>query len=107
MKQLPLILVVLVIVAGCTPQRDDQAARVWTEPELKGLQGKSRDEIRELLGEPKGLYTYDSKDRWHYSKIFIAGDRPGTTEQVALLIYFSKLGEHRATIVEIRRSAEE
>lgn len=102
-----LILVVFFTVVGCTSPQHDQAPRVWTESELKGLQGKTRDDVREVLGEPKGLYTYDSKDRWHYSKIFIVGDQPGTTEQVSLLIYFSKFGEHRVTIIEIRHSLEE
>jgi len=107
MRQLLLILVSLFLIPGCASQKDDKAAKVWSAHELKGLQGKTREEIRELLGEPKGLYTYDSKDRWHYSKVFIDGDRPGEPEQVALLIYFSKFGEHRATIVEIRRNPEE
>lgn len=107
MRRLLLILACFVAVAGCTSHKNDPPDRVWTEPELKALQGKTRDEVRETLGEPIGLYTYDSKDRWHYSKILIAGDRPGTSEEVALLIYFSKLGEHRVTIIEIRRRAEE
>jgi len=102
-----LVIALLIVVAGCSSQKKDTADRVWTEPELKALQGKTRDEVREVLGEPRGLYTYDSKDRWHYSRVLIAGGQPGTTEEVSLLIYFSKFGEHRATIIEIRRRAEE
>jgi outer membrane protein assembly factor BamE (lipoprotein component of BamABCDE complex) len=107
MRRLLLVFALLIAVAGCTKVRDDFTGRVWTEPELKALQGKTRDEVREALGEPRGLYTYDSKDRWHYSKILIAGGQAGAVEEVALLIYFSKFGEHRVTIVEIRRRAEE
>jgi hypothetical protein len=107
MKRLPLILVVLFIAAGCTAQKHDSPERVWTEAELKALQGKTRDEIQEILGPPKGLYTYDTKDRWHYSHILLSGPDPGAAENVAVLIYFSKFGEHRATIIEIRRHTEE
>jgi hypothetical protein len=107
MKRLLLILVVLFIAAGCTSQHTDTPERVWLEAELKALQGKTRDEVREALGPPKGLYTYDSKDRWHYSHILLAGEQPGSSENVAVLVYFSKFGEHRATIIEIRRHTEE
>jgi len=107
MKQLLVILAVLVLASGCSSQKDDRPEKVWTAAELQGMRGKTRDDVRELLGEPKGLYTYDSKDRWHYSKIFIDGDQPGTKEEVAVLVYFSKFGEHRVTIVEIRHKAEE
>jgi outer membrane protein assembly factor BamE (lipoprotein component of BamABCDE complex) len=107
MKRLLLTLVVLASVCGCSSQGDDRAEKVWTTAELQGLRGKTRDDVREILGEPKGLYTYDSKDRWHYSKIFIDGDQPGTREQVSVLVYFSKFGEHRVTIVELRHRAEE
>jgi outer membrane protein assembly factor BamE (lipoprotein component of BamABCDE complex) len=107
MKRYLLVLAVVLAVAGCTSQKSDYADKVWTEPELKALQGKTRDEVREALGEPKGLYTFDSKDRWHYSKVLLVGGQPGAVEEVALLIYFSKFGEHRVTIIEIRRRAEE
>jgi hypothetical protein len=107
MKRLPLILVVLFIAAGCTAQKRDTSDRVWTEAELNALQGKTREEIQEILGPPKGLYTYDSKDRWHYSSISLSDQDPGAIEIVSVLVYFSKLGEHRATIIEIRRHTEE
>jgi outer membrane protein assembly factor BamE (lipoprotein component of BamABCDE complex) len=107
MKRLPLIFIVLFSAAGCTSQKQDAPDRVWSEAELKALQGKTRDEVREALGSPKGLYTYDSKDRWHYSHVLLAGPQPGTSEDVAVLIYFSKFGEHRVTVVEITRHPEE
>jgi hypothetical protein len=107
MKRLPIILVILFVVAGCTSQKQDVPERVWMEAELKALQGKTRDEVREALGPPKGLYTYDSKDRWHYSHVLLAGGQPGVTEDVAVLVYFSKFGEHRATLIEIKRHSEE
>lgn len=76
---------------------------VWTEAELKALQGKTRDEIREVLGPPTGLYTIDAKGRWHYPHVKVEGDQPGETEEVTLKIYFSQFGEHRATIIDITR----
>ena len=107
MRRLLLLFTVLVLAAGCSSDKKERLESVWTEPELKALQGKTRDEVRELLGEPTGLYTYDAKDRWHYSRVTLAGDQPGSTEQVSVLVYFSKFGEHRATIIEIRRRADE
>jgi len=107
MRRPVLLFFVLLIAAGCSSDKNDRPEVVWTEPELKALQGKTRDEVREALGDPTGLYTYDAKDRWHYSNVTLAGDQPGSTEPAAVLVYFSKFGEHRATIIEIRRRADE
>jgi len=101
MRRPVLLFFVLLIAAGCSSDKNDRPEVVWTEPELKALQGKTRDEV------PTGLYTYDAKDRWHYSNVTLAGDQPGSTEPAAVLVYFSKFGEHRATIIEVRRRADE
>lgn len=107
MKLTLLVVAIALALAGCTSQKNEHPERVWSEPELKALQGKTRDEIRDALGDPRGLGTFDSKDRWHYSDILISGDRSGAFEHASVLIYFSKFGEHRATIIEVRRRAEE
>jgi len=79
--------------------------RLWSEAELKGLQGKTRDEIQDLLGKPKGLYTYDSKGRWHYPHVLLQPEGTGQPVPASVTVYFSQFGEHRVTIVEIAPKA--
>jgi outer membrane protein assembly factor BamE (lipoprotein component of BamABCDE complex) len=107
MKSTFLFVAILLAFAACTSQKNEHPDRVWTEPELRALQGKTRDEVRDILGDPRGLGTFDSKDRWHYSDIRISGEHSGSSEHVSVLVYFSKFGEHRATLVEVRHRIEE
>ncbi len=100
------LLLVLVALAGCSESSwRPSSERVWAEAELKGLQGKTRDEVREILGSPTGLYTIDAKGRWHYAHMKLEGDRREKSEEVSVMIYFSQFGEHRVTIIDIVRQA--
>jgi outer membrane protein assembly factor BamE (lipoprotein component of BamABCDE complex) len=101
------MMILAAAIAGCTSRQGERHDQAWTERELKSLQGKTRDEVRDLLGNPNGLYTFDSKDRWHFANVLLQHDQPGSSERVSVLVYFSKLGEHRATIIEIRHRSEE
>lgn len=94
------------VLSGCTHKTDDKAAKVWTTIELKSLQGKTRDEVRELLGPPDGIYTLDSKGRWHYSRILLSSEGVGKPKPVWLFIYFTQLGEQRVSSVDINDSKE-
>ena len=85
----------------------DTHKKVWSELELRTLQGKNRDEIRDILGPPNGFYTTDAKGRWHYSDILVSTEGAGSPRHVWLLIYFSRQGEQRATIVDILDRNEE
>jgi outer membrane protein assembly factor BamE (lipoprotein component of BamABCDE complex) len=96
------LLALLALSAGCKSSPGHRVEdRVWTEGELKGLQGKTRDEVQDLLGEPKGLYTYDSKGRWHYPRVLLQGEGERESAPVSVTVYFSQFGEHRVTIVDI------
>jgi len=87
---------------ACTrPAGPGADQRVWTTAELKGLQGKTRDDIEEILGKPTGLYTFDSKDRWHYPNVPIRDEGSSAATRQSVVIYFSKFGEHRATIIDV------
>ena len=95
------------LLGGCSEKSwRPSSERVFTEAELKGLQGRTRDEVREFLGEPKGLYTTDAKGRWHYPHMKI--EIPETREryEATVLIYFSQQGEQRVTIIDITKRTE-
>jgi outer membrane protein assembly factor BamE (lipoprotein component of BamABCDE complex) len=77
------------------------STRVWTIAELKALQGKTRDEIKEALGAPSGLYTYDAKGRWHYPTVLVSLEGAREPKRMSVMVYFSQFGEHRSTIVEV------
>ncbi|MBP1691998.1 MAG: hypothetical protein H6Q32_1350 [Bacteroidetes bacterium] len=77
--------------------------KVWTVAELKSLQGKTRDEVREILGPPTGLYTIDAKGRWHYPHMNVTDQESGEPWVATVKVYFSQLGEQRATIIEITK----
>jgi len=79
---------------------------IWSELELRSLEGKTRDEIRDVLGPPDGFYTIDSKGRWHYANILVSSEGAGEPRHVWLFIYFSRQGEQLATIVDIRDRGE-
>jgi hypothetical protein len=79
---------------------------VHTVADLKALKGKTRDEVREYLGEPKGLYTIDAKGRWHYPHMKIEDTETRERYEATVLIYFSQLGEQRVTIIEITKRTE-
>ena len=96
------LLLLLTLSAGCKGSPGHRVEdRVWSEGELKGLQGKTRDEVQEILGQPKGLYTYDSKGRWHYPRVLLEPAGTGEPTPASVTVYFSQFGEHRVTIVEI------
>ncbi len=101
-------LCLMLAVGGCKGERGTQVAgKIWSEIELRTLQGKSRDEIRDMLGKPDGFYTTDAKGRWHYSNIWVGSEGAGPPKHVWLLIYFSRQGEERATLVDILDRPEE
>lgn len=102
-----LALACAVLLGACTEKSWRPAnERVYTEAELKGLRGKSRDEIREFLGAPTGLYTTDAKGRWHYPHMKIEDPETRTRFEATVKIYFSQLGEQRATIIEITKRTD-
>ena len=75
---------------------------VWSVADLLALRGKTREEVRERLGRPRGLYTIDSKGRWHYPNVLVREEGSREPKKMTVMVYFSKFGEHRATIIEIR-----
>ena len=102
-----LVIVLLAMTAGCTEKSWRPASdRVYTEAELNGLRGRTRDEVREFLGEPRGLYTIDAKGRWHYPHMKIEDPETRQRFEATVLIYFSQLGEHRVTIIDITKRTE-
>ena len=98
----PALLALLLLSAGCKSSPDHRTEdRLWSEWELKGLQGKTREEVQDLLGKPKGLYTYDSKGRWHYPRVLLQEEGARGSASVSVTVYFSQFGEHRVTIIDI------
>jgi hypothetical protein len=96
------LLVLLALCSGCKGSPGHRAEdRVWSEAELTGLQGKTREEVQDLLGQPKGLYTHDSKGRWHYPRVLLESEGTREPAPVSVTVYFSQFGEHRVTIVDI------
>lgn len=96
------LLALLALSAGCKNSPGHRVEdRTWSEAELTGLQGKTREEVQDLLGQPKGLYTYDSKGRWHYPRVLLHPEGAGESTPVSVTVYFSQFGEHRVTIVDI------
>ena len=93
--------VVFFVLSGCSHRTKDNAQKVWTTVELKSLQGKTRDEVHDLLGTPNGMYTIDSKGRWHYSNILLSSEGAGKPRKVWVFLYFSQLGEQRVSAVDI------
>ena len=63
MRRLLLVLALFVAVAGCTSQKKDHSDRVWTEPELKALQGKTRDEVRAIFAKERFTLTPEEIDK--------------------------------------------
>jgi hypothetical protein len=101
------LILVTVLVVGCTEKSWRPASeKVYTEAELQGLKGRTRDEVREFLGEPRGLYTIDAKGRWHYPHMKIEDPETRSQFEATVLIYFSQLGEHRVTIIEITKRTD-
>lgn len=99
-----LIPLLLSLVSGAcdrNPPGHKLDSRVWTESELKSLQGKTRDDIRNALGKPTGLLTYDSKNRWHYPSILVKFPEVPEPKRMSVIVYFSQFGEHRSTIIDI------
>jgi hypothetical protein len=101
------VLVFVLSCAGCSEKSWRPASdRTYTEAEINGLRGRTRDEVREFLGEPRGLYTIDAKGRWHYPHMKIEDPETRAQFVATVLIYFSQLGEHRVTIIEITKRTE-
>ena len=82
-------------------KKEEQKVRIWTEFEIKSLKGKTRDEVRAVLGKPTGFYTMEAKGRWHYPGMLIAREGSSTPDTKGVIVYFSELGDHRCTIVDI------
>jgi hypothetical protein len=98
--------VLIALSAGCKSSPGHRVEdRLWSEGELKALQGKTREEIQELLGKPTGLYTYDSKGRWHYPRVLLQPEGTGEPAPASVTVYFSQFGEHRVTIVDVAPNA--
>jgi outer membrane protein assembly factor BamE (lipoprotein component of BamABCDE complex) len=96
----------LLALCGCKNSPGHRVEdKVWSEAELKGLQGKTREEVQDLLGKPKGLYTYDSKGRWHYPRVLLQQEGTREPAPASVTVYFSQFGEHRVTIVDISPNA--
>jgi len=102
-----LVVLLLVLLSSCRKSWEVESQKVWTIGELKGLQGKSRDEIREILGKPNGLFTYDEKGRWHYPNILVSSEGAAEPKRMTVIIYFSQLGEHRSTIIDVLERFEQ
>ncbi len=101
------LLLCTAMLTGCKEKSWRPASdKVFTEAELQGLRGRTRDEVREYLGEPRGLYTIDAKGRWHYPHMRIEDPETRSQFEATVLIYFSQLGEHRVTIIEITKRTE-
>ena len=101
MRYVILVLISLSLLAGgCKPSKQAHGQK-WTETELKSLQGKTRDEVQEILGKPNGFYTRNAEGRWHYSDLLLDQEGSGSPKKVWLVIYFSQFGDQRATHVEI------
>lgn len=102
-----LVLLAGVWYAGCSEKNWRPASEaVHTVAELKALRGRTRDEVREFLGEPRGLYTLDAKGRWHYPHMRIEDTETREQYEATVLIYFSQLGEQRVTIIEIKQRTD-
>jgi hypothetical protein len=92
--------ILLLCLAACT-QGPEGKSRIWTASEIQTLRGKSREDIRQLLGRPTGFYTIEAKGRWHYPDMLVATEPGKTPEKKSVIIYFSEIGDHRCTIVDI------
>ena len=75
--------------------------KVWTVRELQGMKGKTRDEVRAEMGKATGLYTIDAKGRWHYASVPIKYESELEPRKMTVMVYFSKFGEHRCTMIEV------
>ena len=92
--------IIALTLLSCAKE-EERKARVWTEFEIKSLRGKTRDEVRALLGKPSGFYTMEAKGRWHYPGMLIAREGTSIPDTKGVIVYFSELGDHRCTIVDI------
>jgi len=93
---------------GCKKSWDSKESnREWSRAELRGLQGKTRDEVKELLGEPGGMYTFDSKNRWHFPHVLVKEEGEPQARRMSVLVYFSQFGDHRVPIVEVLDKGEQ
>lgn len=95
----------LIVVLACEltscKKEPEQKPRSWTVNEIRSLRGKTKEEIRALLGKPTGLYTMEARGRWHYPGMLILREGTSLPDKKGVIIYFSQMGEHRCSIVEI------
>lgn len=106
MKILSVFLIAFLFLSGGCGSPKQANGRVSTR-ELKSLHGKTRDEVREVLGKPNGFYTRSAEGRWHYSDLLMDQAGAGEPRRVYVIVYFSQFGEHRATLVEIHDHKDE
>jgi len=88
------------LAGGCTSAKHSKGQK-WSETELQSLQGKTRDEVQEVLGKPDGFYTRSAEGRWHYSDVLLDQAGAGPPRKVWVVVYFSQYGDQRVTLVEI------
>jgi hypothetical protein len=92
-----------VLLASCVdPIPKGGTDRVWTIRELEAMKGKTRDEVRAEMGKATGVYTIDAKGRWHYPSVLIRYEGEREPRTMIVMVYFSKFGEQRCTLVEVR-----
>ena len=103
MRVLYSMLLLSVLAVSCVdPIPKGGTDRSWTIRELEALKGKTRDEVRAAMGKATGLYTIDAKGRWHYPSVMIQYEGEQEPKKMIVMVYFSKLGEQRCTIVEVK-----
>jgi hypothetical protein len=104
----PLLIVIATLPGtSCHQEPAPVERRVWTKSELLALQGLTRDEVRSKLGTPNGFYTRSAEGRWHYSNVLVDDEGVGPPKKMWIVIYFSKFGDQRATLVELHEHAEQ
>ncbi|HTX99076.1 MAG TPA: hypothetical protein VMG09_03565 [Bacteroidota bacterium] len=104
---LALLVFAAAMIVSCKQEPAPVEKRVWTERELVAMQGMTRDEIRAKLGTPNGFYTRSAEGRWHYSNVLVDDEGNGPPKRMWIVIYFSKFGEQRATLVELHEHADQ
>lgn len=108
MRFLIILSLVLVLAPACrkADEQPSPSERKWTEREIRTLQGKTMEEVKDLLGRPDGFYTRSAEGRWHYSNILLDSEGAGLPRRVWVIVYFSQFGQRRATLVEIHEHIE-
>jgi len=95
------------VLISCHQEPPPIERKIWSEQELIALQGMTRDDIRSKLGTPNGFYTRNAEGRWHYSNVLVDNEGVGPPKKMWVVIYFSKFGDQRATLVELHEHADQ